>query len=929
MSNEQAEPGVSARFPDLAGKVAIVTGASRGIEAGIGLAVLLFTGSGMMSVLSPASQAGETRHAVFVANGEAKDVISVGKKWQAGKGYLECSGTGNYLFAGKALAAGDAHIRARLALWKVAGSAASFEIDTSHFGFDGGGGQGMFVSGPVFGKLRFIGPFADHVTPRKPFNLEVIRKGEQLKFLIDGREVYKWRDQRRKFGTFALRPWRATMRVYSLSASGQLEKPVIPRSIKMGKYKPFLIPCIDLSEDTERHVIVAQGTPADYKGHPTTLLMPDNKTIFCVYPLGHGGPAAVLRRSDDEGLTWSKPLDVPANWRESNNCPALYLFLGPDGVERLFVFEGNGKMRQSVSSDGGERWSPMRENGLKTTMPFTAIIQLRDGRLMGGWNRGRATWISFSAAGGLTWGPERCIAKATDEFSGAWPCEPGFVRSPDGRQIACLMRENSRQFNAMVMFSNDEGETWTDMKELPRALTGDRHQPRYAHDGRLVIPFRDTAAGSPTRNHFVAWVGTYDDIVNGRPGQYRVKLLHSHAAGDCGYPGLELLPDGTFVATTYVKYRPGPEKQSVVSVRFKLSEIDEMAERLPRKIRLLPPGPGNARNSEGDFVQLKDGRVLFVYAHYFDKGGDVSPACLAGRFSSDGGKTWTRDDLIVVPRQGSDSIRSVSLLRLADGRIALFYLNCTSWPEDQRPWMRISTDEAKTWSDPAQVIPDEDAGYYVTNNDRVVQLKNGRILLPTSLHHDPPEKKFVKYGRIMVYISDDAGKTWRRSKTVRSGERPGGKRILLQEPGIMELKDGRLMMFCRTDMGSQYVSYSSDAGESWSEFGPSNIVSPVSPASIERIPGAGDLLLVWNNHDNVPAEYRGKRSPLNVAVSRDEGKTWENIHVLEDDPGGHYCYTAVEFIGDHVLLAYCAGQRATGGLALTQITRFSLEWLCK
>lgn len=98
-------------------------------------------------------------------------------------------------------------------------------------------------------------------------------------------------------------------------------------------------------------------------------------------------------------------------------------------------------------------------------------------------------------------------------------------------------------------------------------------------DGRLVVAFRDQALGSPTRGHFVAWVGTYDDIRQGKPGQYRVKLLHSHAKNvmDCGYPGLELLPDGTLVATTYVKYAPGPEEHSVVSTRFRLTETDALA----------------------------------------------------------------------------------------------------------------------------------------------------------------------------------------------------------------------------------------------------------------------------------------------------------------------------------------------------------------
>jgi hypothetical protein len=94
----------------------------------------------------------------------------------------------------------------------------------------------------------------------------------------------------------------------------------------------------------------------------------------------------------------------------------------------------------------------------------------------------------------------------------------------------------------------------------------------------MVVAFRDQALNSPTKGHFVAWVGTYDDLKNSRPGQYRIKLLHSYAEriGDCGYPGMELLPDGTIVATTYVKYAPGKEKNSVVSVRFKLQTTDAM-----------------------------------------------------------------------------------------------------------------------------------------------------------------------------------------------------------------------------------------------------------------------------------------------------------------------------------------------------------------
>ena len=179
---------------------------------------------------------------------------------------------------------------------------------------------------------------------------------------------------------------------------------------------------------------------------------------------------------------------------------------------------------------------------------------------------------AISSDGGLTWHDEREIF----QMYGVRPAEPAIVRSPDGKQLIALIREQSRQYNSLMIVSNDEGKTWPIVKELPASLSGDRHSPRYSHDGRLVVTFRDTAAQTPTGGHFVAWVGTYDDIINGREGQYRIKLLHSYSPYDCGYAGLELLPDGTFVATTYSKYKPG-EKNSVVSIRFKLEEIDAKA----------------------------------------------------------------------------------------------------------------------------------------------------------------------------------------------------------------------------------------------------------------------------------------------------------------------------------------------------------------
>ena len=342
-----------------------------------------------------------------------------------------------------------------------------------------------------------------------------------------------------------------------------------------------------------------------------------------------------------------------------------------------------------------------------------------------------------------------------------------------------------------------------------------------------------------------------------------------------------------------------------------------------QRIELLPPGPDNPRNSEGDFIRLEDGRIMFVYTHFYGGGGDHAEAYLAARYSEDGGRTWTDEDEKVVPNHADMNVMSVSLLRLQDGRIALFYIVKNSL-EDCRPVMRVSTDEGETWSEPRAVIAENEMGYYVLNNDRVVQLEGGRLVVPVSRHHGPSWDEWSGYGHQMCYLSDDGGQSWRRSETVLTGERPEGGRVMLQEPGVVQLKDGRLMMWCRTDQGYQYLSYSDDRGETWSRMQPSPLESPRSPASIERIPSTGDLLAVWNNHESIPDRLRGKRTPLTVAVSRDEGRTWENGRDLYEDPKGWYCYTAIHFADGRVLLGHCAGH---DHLKQTNITSFPVDWL--
>ena len=67
---------------------------------------------------------------------------------------------------------------------------------------------------------------------------------------------------------------------------------------------------------------------------------------------------------------------------------------------------------------------------------------------------------------------------------------------------------------------------------------------------------------------------------------------------------------------------------------------------------VIEPNKENPRNSEGDIIELKDGRLCLIYTRFTGGSGDHAAADLAMRTSGDDGRNWS-DDRIVVQHPGS------------------------------------------------------------------------------------------------------------------------------------------------------------------------------------------------------------------------------------------------------------------------------------
>lgn len=348
-----------------------------------------------------------------------------------------------------------------------------------------------------------------------------------------------------------------------------------------------------------------------------------------------------------------------------------------------------------------------------------------------------------------------------------------------------------------------------------------------------------------------------------------------------------------------------------------------------RKVHLMAPENPVRRIGEGSFIRLNDNSILFAFTEFLGGREDEDVARISCITSTDEGESWSEKRVLFEKSEDDLNIMSFSFLRMGNGDIGAFYIVKNKDGSDTIV-LRRSADEGKSWSEALDCLTAlEKPDYFILNNDRVLKLKNGRIILPLARHTIYDTTQELSVGEVVFFCSDDDGFTWKKTDTELKTPFPNDK-IGFQEPGLYELPDGRIWCYIRTLLGYQYECCSEDNGETWSTPEPNVFFS--SPASPMSVKDFKDLTIAIFNP--IPehilrdddAEFWG-RTPYVMAVrKKDETAfTQEKLFYLEDDLNNGYCYPATIEGSNCLLIAYYHSNNTDCCLNSTKIIKVNYE----
>ncbi len=198
------------------------------------------------------------------------------------------------------------------------------------------------------------------------------------------------------------------------------------------------------------------------------------------------------------------------------------------------------------------------------------------------------------------------------------------------------------------------------------------------------------------------------------------------------------------------------------------------------------------RKSEGDVIELKDGRLLLVSMEFGGDGSDFASTRLVSHESSDGGLSWGQHRVVAETREGDLNVYSPNLIRARDGSIMLIFMR-QHQPGRLTNHVWRSTNEGKTFDAQTEFAANSDLALC---NATIKRLASGRLLLPASPPAPGKPAETGPYSSTTLY-SDDDGVNWKVS----------GSRVELpmrgaMEPHVEQLANGTVLMVMRNQLGS-------------------------------------------------------------------------------------------------------------------------------
>lgn len=261
-------------------------------------------------------------------------------------------------------------------------------------------------------------------------------------------------------------------------------------------------------------------------------------------------------------------------------------------------------------------------------------------------------------------------------------------------------------------------------------------------------------------------------------------------------------------------------------------------------------------------VEHEPGKLL---AAWFGGKAEGAPDVKIWASSFDGNK-WSEPE--ILGNELAQPCWNPVLLKTAKGTLFLWY-KAGPKPDNWTGYVRTSPDNGKTWSKP-EMMP---AGFFGPVRAKPIQLENGTILAGTSVES---HRNWTPY----VDRSGDEGKTWRRSNAFNVPNRFGQI-----QPTLFEGKDGKIVALMRSrDPRMVCRAESKDGGETFSPAEATELPNPSAGIDAVRTTD-GDVFLIYN-----PTPLL--RTPISLARSTDDGKTWKKVADLETEPG-EYSYPAM------------------------------------